>query len=147
VGDAASCYGAFRESGFRYGPSFQTIQELRINGTAALAKLRLPDHLKPDYGEFILHPSMIDGALQTIAGVAASRSPSTLFVPFAVDEIEILKPVPHNCYAYAEQVGSQSADVGLKFDVRLLNESGDVLMRFRNLHVRPLTRPRTQSVA
>jgi acyl transferase domain-containing protein len=147
--DGPVCYGKFREHGLQYGPSFQTIEELYVNGSSALSKLKLADHLKRDFGEFILHPSMIDGALQTIAGVVGSMSPSTPYLPFALDEMEIIRPVPATCYAYAECTDAQPQNLTgvMKFDIRLLNESGDVLIKFRNLYVRPLAGPLTSSQA
>jgi acyl transferase domain-containing protein len=67
---AADFYRKFSDYGLQYGPSFQTLQEIYINGAFALSKLKMPDHLKGDFDQFILHPSMIDGALQTIAALA-----------------------------------------------------------------------------
>ncbi|HET8797859.1 MAG TPA: type I polyketide synthase, partial [Thermoanaerobaculia bacterium] len=143
VEDGAACYGRFDEYGLHYGPSFQTIQELYVDGTAALSKLTLADHLKHDFADFILHPSIVDGALQTIAGAVRSIAPSTPYLPFALDEIEILRPVTQNCYAYAERAEMRSAGAAgvMKFNIRLVNEHGEVLVRFRNLYVRPFGRP------
>jgi acyl transferase domain-containing protein len=140
-------YERFSALGLQYGPSFQTIEELYVNDAFALAKLKLASHLKGEFGQFILHPSMIDGALQTIAGLAAKVSPETAHLPFALDEIEILKPVTQTCYAHAEYADARSRNHGsvTKFNIRLLNESGEVLVIFKNLYVRPFARPQTSS--
>jgi polyketide synthase PksL len=138
-----SFYEQFSALGLHYGPSFQTIQELYLNEKFALAKLKIADHLKSEFGQFILHPSIIDGALQTIASLAGSVAPRTSYLPFALDEIEILKPLPQTCYAYAERadVNMQNHAGVTKFHIRLLNESGETLVKFRNLYVRPLVEP------
>jgi polyketide synthase PksL len=145
--DGPACYDRFREYGLQYGPSFQTIQELYVNGSFALSKLAVADHLKGDFGQFILHPSMIDGALQTVAGLAGTFAPQTLCLPFALDEIDILKPLPQTCYAYAEWADGRPLHAGgvMKFNIRLLSERGDTLIRINNLYVRPLARPVTHS--
>jgi acyl transferase domain-containing protein len=69
----AAFYDRFREYGLHYGPAFRTVQELYIDGTFALAKLKIADHLK---GDFVIRSSssMIDGALQTVAGLVGRRS-------------------------------------------------------------------------
>ncbi|HEY0139907.1 MAG TPA: SDR family NAD(P)-dependent oxidoreductase [Thermoanaerobaculia bacterium] len=144
-----ACYDRFSQHGLQYGPAFQTIQELYVHGSFALSKLRIADDLKGDFGQYILHPSIIDGALQTVAGLAGSESGQTLYLPFAVDEIEIIRPVTQTCYAYAEfsDARPQKKAGVMKFNVRLVNESGDVLIAFRNLYVRPVARPLTGSPA
>jgi acyl transferase domain-containing protein/acyl carrier protein len=141
--EGAALYRQFGEYGLHYGPAFQTVQELYVNGSFALARLTVADPLKGDFGQFILHPSIIDGALQTAAGLAESLAPRTPYLPFAVDEIEILRALPQTCYAYAERADAHAQNhAGVtKFNIRLLSESGDVLVRITNLYVRPLARP------
>jgi acyl transferase domain-containing protein len=146
---AGAFYRKFSDCGLQYGPSFQTIQEIYVNGVFALSKLKIPDHLEGDFGQFILHPSMIDGALQTIAALAGGAELTTPHLPFALDEIEIVHPVVQTCYAYVECADSHTrnhAGVG-KFNIRILNESGDVLIAFKNLYVRALGKPLMSSQA
>jgi acyl transferase domain-containing protein len=145
--DGAAYYHTFREFGINYGPSFQTIQEIYINDSFALSKLKIADHLKGDFGQFILHPSMIDGALQTVAGLVRGLESATPHLPFALDEVDIVHPVPQTCYAYAECADSDTQHhAGVrKFNIRILNDRGEVLITFKNLYVRPLARPLTNS--
>jgi hypothetical protein len=107
--------------------------------------LKIADHLKSDFGQFILHPSMIDGALQTAAGLVGSQESGIPHLPFALDELDILHPVRQTCYAYVEFAGSPEVSQAgiIKFNVRLLNESGDVLINFKNLFFRPLAKAET----
>jgi hypothetical protein len=99
--------------------------------------------LKGDFDQFILHPSMIDGALQTIAALAGGADSTTPHVPFALDEVEIVRPLSQTCYAYAEYAASQMRNHtgARKFNIRILDESGKVLIKLRNLYVRPIGRP------
>ena len=135
----ADYYQKLRAFGVQYGPAFQTIQELYINSSFALAKLKITDPLKGEFGQFILHPSMIDGALQTAGGLLGGLEVAVPHLPFALDELDILHPVRQTCYAYAEFADLRDQNRGgvTKFNIRLLNESGDVLIRFKNLFVRP----------
>jgi hypothetical protein len=139
TGERVALYDRFRAYGLQYGPSFQTVQELYVNGSFALSKLKVAEHLHGEFGEFVLHPSIVDGALQTVAGLVGSRDATTVHLPFALDELELLRPVPRTCYAYAERADAQAQSRGgvAKFNIRILNESGDVLVRMNNLYVRP----------
>jgi acyl transferase domain-containing protein len=144
---AAAFYRRFSDYGLQYGPSFQTLQEIYINGAFALSKLKIPGHLKGDFEQFILHPSIIDGAFQTIAALAGGADSTMSHVPFALDEVEIVHPLSQTCYAYAEYADSQMRNHtgARKFNIRILNESGNVLIALRNLYVRPIGRPLTSS--
>ena len=150
TGERVALYEMFRAYGLQYGPSFQTVQELYVNGSFALSRLAVPEHLLGDFGEFILHPAIIDGALQTVAGLVGSHDATTVHLPFALDELELIRPVPRTCHAYAERADAQTQGRGdvAKFHIRILNESGDVLVRMNNLYVRPfrLVLPEKRSI-
>ncbi len=51
--------------GLDYGPAFQSLELVEVDGAAgvALARLRLPE-AAPDHAGFMLHPALLDGALQ-----------------------------------------------------------------------------------
>jgi acyl transferase domain-containing protein len=140
---ADALYRKFSKYGLQYGPSFQTIQEIHVNGAFALSRLKIADHLKGDFGQFMLHPSMIDGALQTIAALIGGAELTTPHLPFALDEVDIVRPLPQTCYAYVEFADSRAGShAGVrKFNIQILNESGDLLIAFKNLYVRPFYKP------
>jgi len=138
--DGLCFYDLFRKAGFNYGPAFQTIQEFYINDKYALAKLKIADHLRADFDQFILHPSILDGALQTVAGLIGSVESERPYLPFAIDEIEIIRPIPQTCYAYVEfgdPEKKNQKDIK-KFNIQLLNGDGDVLIRLKNFYARAL---------
>jgi acyl transferase domain-containing protein len=139
----SALYGESRKFGIEYGPGFQTVQEVYAGPSFVLSKLRIPDHMKGEFGQFILHPSIIDGAFQTIAGLAARADTPKLQLPFALDEVEILHPVRQTCYVYAEFGDScTQPEAGVtKFHIRLLNEAGDTLVKFTNVYVRTILEP------
>ena len=136
--EGAYYYDLFRKTGFDYGPAFQTIQELYINNSYALSKLKIASHLMDGFDQFILHPSLLDGALQTIAGLIGSVESDKPHLPFAIDEIEILRPMPQTCYVYVECADSEKSILSgiKKFNIQLLNEEGDILIKIRNFYAR-----------
>ncbi|RSZ60418.1 SDR family NAD(P)-dependent oxidoreductase [Massilia atriviolacea] len=136
----ADCYRALASAGFHYGPCFQTIQELHIGSDFVLSRLQLADQLRASFDQYILHPSIIDGALQTVVGMAAGETPDTPYLPFALDDVELLRPLPETCYAYVEHAGQGSAanqDIK-QFNICLLSESGEPLVRLNNFYLRAL---------
>jgi acyl transferase domain-containing protein len=139
--DGAAYYRRSREFGFEYGPSFQSIQELYRNGSFALARLNLPEHLRAGASQFVLHPSIIDGAIQTAGGLAEARRPGAPRVPFALDELLMIRPVPENSYAYVELAEPNDAGrAGIsRFNIQVVSEQGDPLILLKNLYVRELS--------
>lgn len=131
-------YKVFNQAGFNYGLAFKTIQEFYVHESFALSKLKLADHLKVNFDRFTLHPSIIDGALQTVAGLIGQTGSTVPHVPFAIDEIEIFRSLPQTCYAYVQVVNVEArspSDIK-KFTIKIINEAGDVLVEIKNFYVR-----------
>ncbi|MEW6381937.1 MAG: alpha/beta fold hydrolase [bacterium] len=154
------CYQAFQSGGLKYGPGFQTIRELFFNGKEALARLEVPQNLKGSIQEFGLHPSLMDGALQTVAGLMASQSEGqekssadALYLPFALGEVEIISPLlPETGYAYATVADDQSGKSlpsarsrVKRFNIQLADETGQVLVSMRDFSIRALRQPQKSS--
>jgi acyl transferase domain-containing protein len=139
--DGAHFYQLFKQFGFDYGPAFQGLKQFYINDDYALSKLTVTDSLMAEFDQYILHPSIIDGALQTVIGLVGSTGEKTPYLPFALDEIQIIRPLTQSCYVYVEFAGSGAASSGSglkKFNIQLLSDSGEVLVRLNNFYVRAL---------
>ncbi|WP_116811138.1 SDR family NAD(P)-dependent oxidoreductase [Steroidobacter cummioxidans] len=136
--DGASYYDQVEKSGLSYGPSFRTVQELYVGDSFALSRLQLPDELATDLDEYVLHPSIVDGALQTVSGLIGRVETSVPYLPFAIEEVQILRSTAPSCYVHVEAAGCESqggADVR-KFNLQITNEQGLVLVKFSNFCVR-----------
>jgi len=143
--DAASgqtCYQRFESMDLHYGTSFRSVQTLWHNHTEALAFLELPRTLAGDFHQFVLHPTLLDGALQTVSGLmkANELASGTPYIPYALDEVEILRPMTTSCYAYVAQAGSnQQTSTHLKrFNVTLTDTEGRPLIYLRDFTLRQL---------
>ena len=134
------CYDRLSRFGFRYGPSFRTIRELHHGDGFALSRLALDEGLLAEFDQYVLHPALIDGALQTVFGIALGETSATPFLPFAVDALEILRPLTPVCHALVEQADTPEGgnpDIR-RFDIHLLGGNGEALVRLRNFYVRAL---------
>ncbi|MFJ6208620.1 SDR family NAD(P)-dependent oxidoreductase [Lysinibacillus sp. NPDC092081] len=134
--DKIEIYKAFQDMGFNYGPSFQVTEEVFVGAGEVLARLSLPEEYRESSSEFILHPALVDGALRTIMSLAVEEigMKPELGVPFAMDSMEILKPIANDCYAHATI--SKDENQNSKFNITILNEDGELLVRISNLVVR-----------
>ncbi|WP_229521416.1 SDR family NAD(P)-dependent oxidoreductase [Paenibacillus monticola] len=135
-----TCYAAFRQRGLQLGRSFQALTELRHNDTETLAYLELPDLLEEQFSHYLLHPSLMDGALEAVIGLVHSGDGRVLSLPFAIDEIEIHAPLPKVCLAYVTNSEIQQDDrYSRKFDVQLTDKDGRVLVSVTGFTLKVMT--------
>ena len=132
--DASDCYERFRTAGLAYGPAFQTIQELFSNKTEALSRLKLPEHLSDTFHDFVLHPSLIDGAFQTVVGLADDE----LYLPFAAREIVLIRPLTQDCYVYAAETDFNGKSEVRKFNIDIADNVGQTSVKIKGFSVRPI---------
>ncbi|WP_442954369.1 polyketide synthase dehydratase domain-containing protein [Paenibacillus sp. MMS18-CY102] len=131
-------YGMLAGLGFAYGPRFRTIQSWMSSGTEAVAELELPESLTTEWGQYRLHPAMLDGALQAVVGLHAGSSlpGEGPLVPFFLEEMKIYAPLTERCIAYVTYEG----DVMRMYNVRLVDERGNVLVDLRGLMLKRATK-------
>src|SRR5262249_21839517 len=63
--DISGIYHRFAEAGYAYGPSFQGLRAAWRHGTEVFAEVALPQ--QRDGGDYLMHPALLDGALQAAA--------------------------------------------------------------------------------
>ncbi|GAX59141.1 beta-ketoacyl synthase [Candidatus Scalindua japonica] len=135
-------YRRFKAAGISYGTGFQCIEEIRSNGREALSRIKIPEVVKSGVGDYVLHPSLMDGALQSVMGLAEDDEAfqSGFYLPFALGGVEIIRPLTESCYAYVTiGDGDKKAGFGVKrYDISILDESGEVLVRLKGFSVRAL---------
>jgi len=141
--DGDRYYRLFQRLGFDYGPTFRVIEEVAIGDGCALARLALDPSLAGDFEQYVLHPCLIDGALQTVVALLAADEGGVPHLPFAIDEIEILGSLTPRCHVLVERSGDNfGADTGiLQFNIHILSETGETLVKINNFYVRALVPP------
>ncbi|MTI27661.1 SDR family NAD(P)-dependent oxidoreductase, partial [Fulvivirga kasyanovii] len=133
-------YEIFEQEGFEYGVTFKPIQQVWYSEQEALSRIEIPKQLLGESGDYVLHPSLLEGSLQT-AGVLANQKLAgsrKSYIPF---QLEILKmydsSLPEQLYVYVkEKTGKGEATK--KFDIQLLNDEGLVVLEIFNYTVRLL---------
>ncbi|WP_339184543.1 SDR family NAD(P)-dependent oxidoreductase [Paenibacillus sp. FSL R5-0701] len=150
----ADCYNAFRQAGIQYGPAFEGIQQLFIGEREVLAQLKLPEHLLPEMNSYVLHPCILDSALQASIGMmlehpevdgkkaghgSGGPQPS---VPFALKKVRIYKACAQDMWAWVRYSSDSSSDgKGMTFDIDLFDQEGSVCVRLIGFSSRQLPDP------
>ncbi|WP_458789239.1 SDR family NAD(P)-dependent oxidoreductase [Adonisia turfae] len=143
--DAAQCYATFQSMGVNYGPSHQSLVELFADSKHVLARLQLPDAALATSDAYLLHPSLLDGALQAAIGLALQGGQTVVAdnlaatVPFALDELQIFAPWVNDMWVWIQVSEATSPSAGgQKLDFELCDAHGQVCIRMKGFTFRPL---------
>jgi acyl transferase domain-containing protein/acyl carrier protein len=133
-------YAVCARMGLIYGPSFRGITAIHRGSDQVLAHLRLPSIVADTSGDYWLHPSLMDGALQAAVGLIDDASESNEpRLPFALESLRIVSPCTPEMVAWVRYApGSQVRDYIFKLDIDLCDERGDVCVQLRGLSLRAL---------
>ncbi|MCY1033270.1 amino acid adenylation domain-containing protein [Corallococcus sp. BB11-1] len=144
---AEAFYPRWREAGIDYGPAHQGVRELHLGTGEVLARLSRPsDAHASDVAGCVLHPGLIDSALQAALGLelgadgtfAPGRS-GAVSLPFALDSLELIQLCPEEVWVWIRDAGAHTpADGVRRLDLDLCDASGAPCVRMRGLLLRPL---------
>jgi hypothetical protein len=126
-----------------YGPAYQGVAALYVGEKQVLAELSLPGAAAADpsmpHGDFVLHPIMMDSALQAAFELLAPASQPSL--PLALESVRILAPCTREMLAwvrYSQGDGSQQTNIQL--DIDLCDPQGQVCVQMRGVTYEPESR-------
>lgn len=133
------CYKAFRTIGLNYGPGHQGIENVYVGLGKILAKLSLPPSISNTREQFVLHPSLLDAALQALIGLIMDGDKLTLALPYALEELEVFDSCTTAMWAFIRYSdGSKARNRVQKFDLDLCDEHGKVCVRMKEFSLRVL---------
>src|SRR5581483_6994770 len=126
---AQECYTAFARMGLVYGPGHQGLKRLcwghDAQGALLLGDIDLPAAVADTQGAYLLHPSLMDAALQAgiaLPGLASDRP----LLPFALQRLEVFAAVPAQA---AVIVRPSNGDQRSKCDLDIVDAAGRVCVR------------------
>ncbi|MDU0812757.1 non-ribosomal peptide synthetase [Bacillus siamensis] len=138
--DPASFYREGRSRGMFHGKAFQGIKSAFIGEREVLSAIQLPDSVSHTNGQFTLHPSIIDSAIQTATiCIMQEFSGQKLILPFALEYLEVIKACTMTMRAHARfSEGYQTGDSVQKADIDLYDETGALCVKVRGFSTRVL---------
>lgn len=131
------CYNNMNERGLHLGESFQAIKHIQSNDKEVLAELELPKHLNDEFEQYLLHPTIMDGALEIVVNLVGNKG--SLSLPCAIKQVEILAPLEKKCYSYAINSLEPEEEGFKKFDVCITNKEGKILIKIKGFTFKEMT--------
>ncbi|WP_254348984.1 type I polyketide synthase, partial [Paenibacillus sp. A3M_27_13] len=133
-----ACYAALEEVGLCYGASMRSVVAVWTGVDEGLAELRLPEAAESSWGEYVLHPGLLDGALQSCMGLALGEEDQRVMLPFALESLEVHGELSKRMWAWIRR-RKGGGGTG-KLDIDLCEEGGRVCVRLSGLMVRAVER-------
>lgn len=129
-------YQVFRKMGLHYGDSHQSLKKLSGSKNICIAELRLPDNITHSLGDFVLNPSLMDGAIQAALGLmldngVATNSP---YLPFTLEDLRVYSDFSESMWAKVELSNRHKQANGiLIIDITMLNSHMEVCTLLKGL--------------
>ncbi|MBV7327799.1 SDR family NAD(P)-dependent oxidoreductase [Chloroflexi bacterium TSY] len=139
-------YAQIIAEGLHVGPTFMPMTEIFLSEDEGLAHLRLPDNIAQTEEDYLLHPTMLTGVLQTaLLNNKPQGIDNTQFIPIAIDEILFTQSLPAECYIYTKRHASNVQSIGMKkFDAKVLAMDGTIVATMQGVSIRALATSPTQ---
>ncbi len=140
----AQLYEQFAQLGLQYGAGHQSLTAVHVGmddyqRPQVLARLELPEALVATASQYVLHPSVMDGALQAVIGLAWTQAHAAVRLPFALERVRIHGPSPQHGYAWVRySEGSAPGETIQRVDISVCDEQGRVSAQLQGLTSRPI---------
>jgi acyl transferase domain-containing protein/enoyl-CoA hydratase/carnithine racemase len=137
---AGEIYAAFADRGLHYGPAHRPVVAAERGDGQLLAQLVLPQALAADGQDYLLHPSLMDGALQAAALLLEADAASTRpLLPFALETLRVVAPCRREMLAWVRRAAGTTADgPSARLDIDLMDLEGRVSVQMRGYTPRAL---------
>ena len=134
--DVEECYRLLAASGLAYGAAFQAMQQVWVGEDVqgmqyVLAELAVPQVINDASGAYLLHPSVLDSALQSSIGLALHAAQaeagenSNPYLPYALEQLDIAGHCGNKAWAVVRHAPGTAGRLR-KLDVQVCDAGGKV---------------------
>jgi acyl transferase domain-containing protein/enoyl-CoA hydratase/carnithine racemase/acyl carrier protein len=139
--EATTVYDLCERMGLFYGPGHQGIIALALGERQLLAELQLPKVAEAEQGDYVLHPSVLDSALQASIGLTVDEAdlPEQPPVPFLLESLRVVSACAREMVAWVRFAeGSSAGDRIMKLDIDLCDLQGMICVQMRGFTSRAM---------
>ncbi len=119
--DPSDLYSKLGKRGIQFGKSFRGVVEIRTSRDEYLSRLDLPEVDEPSKETFLIHPTLLDSALQTVLYLMDGFD---TVLPVSVERLFFYRSPPSKCWSHGK-ITSRRWD-SIEADVVIFDEDGEV---------------------
>lgn len=141
---AGEVYAAFDAMGLRYGPAHRAVETLACSDAGeVLARLRLDASCRSALGDYVLHPGLLDAALQSSIGLVLDADAANGMrprLPFHLKALDIFASCSESMWAWIRKspVAAGADRASESIDIDLCDDHGTVCARLQGFVAREL---------
>jgi acyl transferase domain-containing protein/NADPH:quinone reductase-like Zn-dependent oxidoreductase/acyl carrier protein len=146
--DRETLYHLAHLTGLDYGSRFRTVSQIEVSGPEAAVAYLDPAPLDDNLDPYLLHPALLDGALQALLGLVADRQHQMQgvgFLPWRFGRVRTLAPfgrVPRRARLRLTRIGVRS----MSADIALFDDAGDLVVELADCWFRRVELSRRGSI-
>ncbi|MGI9467001.1 MAG: acyltransferase domain-containing protein, partial [Rubripirellula sp.] len=143
--DSTEFYELVTDRGLNYGPQYQVIDRLYRNEDSAFAETELTEKVLAEQHEYILHPAVGDGCLQTMTGVVPLEKDGSycpdLYLPVGVRKLTRYAPITDNVRYLAKRTSPDegSSPDQVEADIFIFDRNGQVLVALEGVRIQKVS--------
>ncbi len=130
-------YATLTNMGLYYGPYFQGLKQIYTRKDEVLCQIKGKEELDGNPDQYLLHPTILDSAFQSMVSLVEEEGNTTPYVPVNIDKFILYAAVGNStwCHGTITERGKDSITGNILF----FNEDGKVLAKLTGLKCRALT--------
>jgi myxalamid-type polyketide synthase MxaD len=129
-------YRQLSENAIQYGPFFQSITHLWLDGKKALGELQISTDNDNNFNSYQLHPAILDGCLQVLGAAVATEAKrigkNGTYIPTRIAKIRILSHPATHLWCRAHILDDNVGELSLQDD------AGQVVVELEGVHFESL---------
>ncbi len=134
--EPAQLYEACRQRGLEYGPQFQAVRSLQTGDGQSLGEVRIADDLSEQAADYLLHPSLLDACLQTLAAALDLDDISSALLPVGIDQMQVYIAGESSVWSRAQITSNTKSGKSITADIDVLTGEGQCVASVEGLRIR-----------
>ncbi len=129
--EKAEFYRHCHKLGLNYQSAFQAVEAAWHSDTECLVEIRLPESLAATAGDYLLHPSIMDGAFQALFPTIESG-----YLPVKIAELNYYRKPDEHCFSYYRNLYKD--EYRIKGDLIIFDTEGQILVEVLGCELKSL---------
>lgn len=121
-----------RNDNVEFCTRWDCIEEIFTGEEEILAKIRLPNDFIGDLREFVMHPGMMENAVN----IEMRIDKANMYLPESYGTIEFYNKMPQNIYSHIKQKGLIQESGFISYDIILMDTDGKVFSKIEDYKIK-----------
>ncbi|CAC5378730.1 unnamed protein product [Mytilus coruscus] len=143
--ESSAFYKKLKALGFEYGESLKVIGDCFRSDDEFVAEIILPSSVRDSLNRHCLHPSILDGALQTVVLCYENKKEVETQdrpIPVRISSLRVHGPIEPNLFVIGKK--TQSNSLGSLLNLFIVNIYGDIVVEVKGYEVININREKQQ---